>query len=98
MTAPPAPLFPLGRVVATTAVLRMAEEHGIDLSLCLSRHMVGDWGTVCDDDKAVNEEAVREGYRILSSYGERGPDGDLRVWVITEADRSSTTILRPADY
>jgi len=60
----------------------------------LALHQAGDWGTVDDEDRQANEAALRDGTRFLSSYGE----GDDRLWVITEADRSVTTILRPDEY
>jgi hypothetical protein len=61
----------------------------------LSRHQTGDWGIVCDDDKRENDFSVREGFRILSSY--KTSNGE-KLWVITEADRSVTTILLPSEY
>jgi len=61
----------------------------------LARHVVGDWGDVDEDDRAENELSVREGFRVLSAYHLR--DG-TRIWIITEADRSSTTILLPSEY
>ena len=59
------------------------------------RHILGEWGDLDAEDKAENELSVREGFRILSSY--TLPDGS-RVWVITEADRSATTLLLPEEY
>lgn len=71
------------------------EEAGQDPAELLSRHVTGDWGEVPDEDKKENELSVEKGFRILSSYelatGEK-------VWLITEADRSATTILRPDEY
>ncbi|MCA9051796.1 MAG: hypothetical protein KDA89_23825 [Planctomycetaceae bacterium] len=61
----------------------------------LSRHLSGDWGDVCDRDRQENELSLREGFRLLSVY--HASDG-TKFWVITEADRSSTTILLPEDY
>ena len=90
MTAP----LPLGRVVATPGALKLLseiEEHPFDL---LARHAAGDWGDLCAFDRRQNQIALREGYRVLSSY----PVGRECVWVITEADRSVTTILLPEDY
>jgi hypothetical protein len=60
----------------------------------LARHATGDWGELCAFDRRQNEVALREGYRVLSSY----PVGEERVWLITEADRSVTTILLPEEY
>jgi hypothetical protein len=88
-----APL-PLGRVVATSGALKLLSEASEDLFNFLARHATGDWGNLCAFDRRQNEIALREGYRVLSSYDI--PTG--RVWIITEADRSVTTILLPEDY
>jgi hypothetical protein len=88
-----APLL-LGRVVATPGALKLlmeVREHPFDL---LARHETGDWGELCAFDRRQNEIALRECYRVLSSY----PVGRECVWIITEADRSVTTILLPEDY
>ena len=89
MTAP----LPLGRVLATPGALDLISEAGERPFDCLARHAAGDWGDLCAFDRRQNEVALREGYRVLSSY----PIGEERVWVITEADRSITTILLPED-
>ena len=60
----------------------------------LARHATGDWGDLCAFDRRQNEIALRDGYRVLSSY----PVGGERVWIITETDRSITTILLPEEY
>jgi hypothetical protein len=72
------------------------QEHGIDGLELLSRHVAGDWGELCEEDQNANELALREGSRIFSAYGPQ--DSAARLWVITEADRSATTILQPEDY
>jgi hypothetical protein len=90
MTAP----LPLGRVVATPGALKLLMEmraHPFDY---LARHATGDWGELCAFDLHQNEIALRDGYRVLSSY----PVGRECVWIITEADRSVTTILLPEEY
>jgi hypothetical protein len=90
MTAP----LPLGRVVATPGALKLfteARAHAFDL---LARHAKGDWGDLCTFDCRQNEIALRDGYRVFSAYDI--PAG--RVWIITEADRSVTTILLPEEY
>ena len=85
MTAP----LPLGRVVATPAALKLLRKSGGHLFDYLTRHAAGDWGDLCAFDRRQNEIALRDGYRILFSYDV--PAG--RVWIITESDRSITTIL-----
>jgi hypothetical protein len=88
-------LFFLGRVVATPGALVLLAATGTDPVELLSRHQSGDWGDVCPEDARENELSVREGYRILSSY--RTGEDDAKVWLITEADRSSTCILLPSE-
>jgi hypothetical protein len=88
-----APL-PLGRVVVTPGALKLLMEAGGHPFDYLARHATGDWGNLCAFDRRQNEIALRDGYRVLSSYDV--PAG--RVWVITEADRSITTILLPEEY
>ena len=92
----PVPLFSLGRVVATPGALTVLEETGADYLMLLSRHVRGDWGKVPPEDARENERSVRKGFRVISSY----PLGDAgaKVWVITEADRSSTCLLLPSEY
>lgn len=65
-----------------------------EIGHAIARHMTGDWGDVPPEDREANEEALVHGYRLLSAYG----DGDRRFWIITEADRSVTTVLLPSDY
>ena len=88
-----APL-PLGRVMATPGALKLLTEaraHPFDY---LARHATGDWGDLCAFDRRQNEIALRDGYRVLSSYDVSAE----RVLIITEADRSVTTILLPEEY
>ena len=89
-----APLLPLGRVVATPGALKLLVEAGGRPFELLARHATGDWGQLCAFDQRQNRIALRDGYRVLSSY----PIGGERVWIITEADRSITTILLPEEY
>lgn len=90
------PLFPLGQVVATPAALEVLEEAGQTLGEFLSRHVRGDWGDeLCDEDKILNDEALKDGSRILSAYKLKN---GTKLWIITEADRSSTCALLPSDY
>ncbi len=87
--------FPLGRTVATPGAIEALVRAGETPLPYLARHVAGDWGDVDQDDKAENESALKDGLRILSAY--RLAD-NTRIWVITEADRSVTTILLPDEY
>ena len=87
----PLPL-PLGRVVWTPGALDTFTPD--ILGSCLARHQSGDWGDVSEDDRKANDEAARSGGGFMSSYDIRGD----KLWVITEADRSSTCLLLPSDY
>jgi len=88
-------LFNPGRVVATPGALQALEDNNI-LSLdLLSRHLIGDFGDVPEEDAAANRQALKDGSRLLSSYPLAS---GARVWIITEADRSSTTFLLPEEY
>jgi hypothetical protein len=86
--------LPLGRVVATPGALETILGAGGDPFAYIARHAMGDWGDLCAFDRRENERSLRHGYRVLSSYDVRAG----RVWVITEADRSVTTILLPEEY
>ena len=89
------PRFPLGQLVATPGALRALEEAGQSPSFFLDKHVAGDWGEVDDEDKRLNDEALVNGDRLLSAYRTlRG----VKIWIITEADRSSTCTLLPSDY
>jgi hypothetical protein len=90
------PLFALGRTVSTPGALKALEQEGSNGLEFLSRHVTGDWGDLCDDDKRENELSLKEGFRILSAY--RLPRTDAKLWIITEADRSVTTFLLPEEY
>jgi hypothetical protein len=87
--------FSLGRVVATPGALRAFALTGENYLPYLARHAVGDWGGVCPEDAGANDRALEDHERLLSAYRLR--DG-TKVWIITEADRSSTCILLPEDY
>lgn len=89
-------LFVLGQVVATPGALRAMEENGVDAFNLLRRHADGDWGEIPKEDQLENQRSVENGYRVLSSY-RLNAQGD-KVWVITEADRSSTCLLLPDEY
>ncbi len=87
-------MFPLGQVVATPGALDALAAAGVTPTALLARHAAGDWGDVPPEDAAENERSVARGFRIISSY----PVGDERMWIITEADRSATTLLLPSEY
>ena len=87
--------FALGRVVATPGALRALEKAEQLPAEFLDRHVNGDWGDVPDADKQENEVSVEQGFRILSAYTTSAGD---RIWVLTDADRSVTTILLPNEY
>ncbi|MBD3672761.1 MAG: hypothetical protein HUJ26_04470 [Planctomycetaceae bacterium] len=89
------PSFSLGRVVATSGALDALETAGDNLSVFLSRHANGDWGLVSVEDAAMNDEALRHGDRVLSAYK---TSLGTKLWIITEADRSATTVLLPSEY
>jgi len=90
------PRFPMGRPVITPSAQVMLDEAGVEGVLLLARHVHGDWGELSVEDLAANELALLTGKRLLSSY--TLPDGKRKVWIITEADRSVTTILLPEEY
>lgn len=86
-------LFKPGRVVATPGVLKKIP--GLKLTSALKRHLQGDWGDVCDEGRATNDRAVKSGERIFSVYHS---ESEVKFWIITEWDRSATTILLPDEY
>nr|WP_062120370.1 hypothetical protein [Collimonas pratensis] len=90
------PLFALGEVVATPGAVNLLDRLGINGSVYVRRHQCGDWGVVCAEDAAENARGVTDSNRILSEYrlGARRE----RLWIITEHDRSVTTLLLPDEY
>ena len=88
-------LFPLGRVVATPGALRALQKAEQGPGEFIERHVNGDWGEVDGHDKQENDFSVHHELRILSAYTTSAGD---QIWVITEADRSATTILLPSEY
>jgi hypothetical protein len=88
-------LFDIGQTFMTIGAREALEESNQTASEFLSRHQSGDWGDVCEEDRRENEFSVREGFRILSAYR---TSQNEKIWVITEADRSSTTCLLPSEY
>jgi len=90
------PLFSLGKIVATRGALDLLDRTGIDAMELAYRHATGDWGAVCEADADSNAEAVSSATRVLSSYRLGQPAETL--WLITEADRSTTCLLLPKEY
>jgi hypothetical protein len=102
--------FSLGTIVMTPTVEQTVRDNNdtedaatLQLSAMFVAHASGNWGDIDDEDKKVNDEAVKHGRRIISAYaidldGERKGWGDNCVWLITEADRSVTTALLPSEY
>jgi len=88
------PLFPLGRTFITPGALAALEGVSRPPAEFLSRHLFGDWGDLDAADIQANRDALGCGDRILSAYAV----GSFRLWVITEADRSTTTLLLPEEY
>jgi hypothetical protein len=88
------PLFALGQVVSTRGALDAFEQAGQDPLDLLSRHVTGDWGELEDEDRATNNWSLKEGARLLSAYT---LSSGVRIWIITEADRSATTFLLPEE-
>ena len=86
-------LFEPGQICMTPGAQGLAEQ-GLDLLVYVKRHLSGDWGDLCEEDKAENALSLQHGYRLMSSY----PTPLGKLWLITEADRSSTTILLPEEY
>ena len=94
------PLFRPGRILATPGALSALKHAGQNASEFLCRHLAGDWGAVGADDKAANDESLRDGSRLLSAYLLAT---DVKIWIITEAaddrgDREATTVLLPDEY
>jgi hypothetical protein len=87
--------FTLGRTLITPGARDAILDAGQLPGDFLERHVTGDWGDLCEEDKQENEFSLENGFRILSAYHTR--EG-VKVWVITEADRSATTILLPSEY
>lgn len=88
-------LFPLGNVYMTIRAREALEESNELPSDFLSEHQKGNWGDVCEDDKKENDLSVKESFRILSAYK---TSQNVKIWIITESDRSATTILLPNEY
>jgi len=88
-------LFPLGHVVATLGALATLQKAGKEPLAFLQRHARGDWGDLDPEDVQANELALRDGSRLFSAYQ---VTANVRLWIITESDRSYTTVLLPQEY
>lgn len=88
-------MFPLGMVVMTPGAAALLAECGIEARDIIKRHQAGDWGELYPEDCKLNDDAVKYGERILSAYK---LGAGHRLWIITEADRSVTTLLLPSEY
>jgi hypothetical protein len=87
-------LFPAGQFVATPGAMALLDASGVTPWSLLVRHVSGDWGNVSAEDGLANRLALQYGDRLLSSY----EVGGKKIWLITEADRSSSTLLLPSEY
>jgi hypothetical protein len=87
--------FPLGRIVATPGALAALEEATDNPASFLRRHVTGDWGELDEHDRQENEFSVAHSFRLLSAYT---LSNGIKIWIITEADRSATTLLLPSEY
>jgi len=101
MIAVTTPLFKPGRVVATPGALEALEQSGQSVWHFLALHLAGNWGVVDDEDKALNDEALKDGSRLLSAYL-LDDEEKTKIWIITEAEdqgnREATTALLPDEY
>ena len=88
-------LFSLGHLLSTPGALAALEEAGVEPSELLGRHVTGDWGNLDEEDKVLNNQALVDDTRILSAYI---LSTGTKVWIISEADKSATTILLPHEY
>ena len=89
------PKFPLGQIIATPGALRALVEVGQNTMKSVRRHQSGDWGDLSEQDRQENELSLQQGFRLLSAY--QTANGE-RIGVVTEADRSATTLLLPKEY
>ena len=93
-------LFPTGQLLSTPGALKAMVESGDTPATFLDRHLRGDWGSMCAEDKRLNDESLKDGSRLMSAY--ELVDGQ-KIWIITEAaddngERLATTILLPEEY
>ncbi len=89
------PRFRAGQLVMTAGVNDLVQRGALNPAPYLQRHLNGDWGDLCDEDRRSNDTALKNGDRLFSSYR---ITPDLKLWIITEWDRSVTTLLLPSEY
>lgn len=89
------PLFPPGRIIMTVGVDELIKTGQLNPYPYLFRHFRGDWGDLCGQDRRRNDAAVNSGARLFSEYK---VSPNLTLWIITESDRSATTVLLPSEY
>tara|TARA_A100001391_G_scaffold65342_2_gene40962 strand:- start:2468 stop:2761 length:294 start_codon:yes stop_codon:yes gene_type:complete len=89
------PLFPAGDIVMTQGVSDLIQRGALNPSPYLQRHLAGDWGDLCDEDRRTNDAALKHDDRLFSSYQVTPA---LKLWIITEWNRSVTTLLLPDEY
>ncbi len=94
-TTTPQPLFPLGFVVATPGAREAFAANNAHFSYYLAKHQCGVWGDLSPEDVRANEQALKHGLRLLSAYHLRD---NTKIWIWTEADRSSTCVMLPEEY
>ena len=95
------PLFPLGKCYMTPGINTLVEQQALAVDEYLYRHQRGDWGNLTQKDAAENETSLQQGLRIFSAYDVEGKNAgshSIKIWVITEADRSTTKVLLPEEY
>jgi hypothetical protein len=92
--------FPLGRILVTPGLLDACSS--LQMMVCLQRHRIGDWGILDEHDRSLNDAALRVGNRLLSVYfidpAKPHDDAGNQFWIVTEHDRSTTTMLLPSEY
>ena len=88
-------VFELGQILATPGALAALQKAGQEPADFLRRHVAGDWGDLSNEDQMENNYSLEHGFRLLSSYPTNAGD---KLWIITEADRSATTLLLPEEY
>lgn len=88
----------LGALVMTSGISHLIHNHDLDVGPFLARHARGDWGDLCDGDAELNNQALKGGGRLLSRYTLPSDLPERCMYIITEADRSCTTLLLPSEY